>query len=349
MDTVITKELIRKLPKVDLHLHLDGCVKPETALELASTLGIPLPASEKELLLPYMQVTDDCGSLKEYLSKFDFTTPFLQTGDALKRVAREAVEQAAEHSCGYIEVRFAPQLHRKMGLSVDETMYWVTEGLKQGEARCGVKARAIAICMRNHSQQANREVVEAAARFLGQGVVAVDLAGDEASFPAELFRDTFALARKHGIPITIHAGEAAGPANIYEAVTRLGAVRIGHGVRLQENPEVLEIVRERNVPLELCPVSNIQTKAVSGWEAYPIKQYFEQGLTLTVNTDNPTVSGTTITQEYQTIAEKFHFTLHELAAIVMNGVDAAFLEPREKRILKADFKRKLGELQINVL
>lgn len=349
MNTAITMELLRKLPKVDLHLHLDGCVKPETALELADTQGIPLPASDKELLRPYMQVTDDCGSLKEYLSKFDFTTQLLQTGEALKRVAYEVVEQAAGHSCGYIEVRFAPQLHRKKGLSVDETMYWVTEGLKEGEERYGVKARAIAICMRNHSQRANHEVIEAAARHLGLGVVAVDLAGDEASFPAELFRDTFALARKHGIPITIHAGEAAGPANIYEAVTQLGAVRIGHGVRLQENPEVLEMVKERNIPLELCPVSNIQTKAVSGWETYPIKQYFEQGLMLTVNTDNPTVSGTTITQEYRMIAEKFHFTLHELATIMMNGVEAAFLEPYEKRTLKADFKRKFRELQVNVL
>ncbi|MEK8132173.1 adenosine deaminase [Paenibacillus filicis] len=341
--------LLNQLPKVDLHLHLDGCVKPETALELAREQGIALPVTGEEALRPYMQVTDACGSLKEYLSKFNFTGQFLQTGAALTRVAYEVVEQAADQRCGYIEVRFAPQLHRGQGLSLDDALHFVTEGLKQGEARFKVKARAIVICMRNHPPEVNREVIDAAARYLGRGVVAVDLAGDEASYPAELFRDTFTRARQHGIPVTIHAGEAAGPENIYEAITQLGAVRIGHGVRLQENPEVLDLIRERHVPLELCPISNIQTKAVSGWEAYPIKRYFEQGLLLTINTDNPVVSSTTITREYRTIAEKFQFTLRELAALIMNGVEAAFLQPGEKQQLRVDFTRRFKELNVPLL
>jgi adenosine deaminase len=337
------REAVRKMPKVDLHLHLDGCVKPETILALAAEQRLPLPASTREQILSYMQVSDHCCSLKEYLNTFDFVLPFLQTAEALRRTAFEAVEQSALHHCKYMEVRFAPQLHRRQGLSINETFYWVIEGLKQGERQFGVKARAIAICMRNHSGEANREVIEAAAGFTGKGLVAVDLAGDEASYPAGQFRETFALARRLGIPVTIHAGEAAGPDNIYDAVTHLGAVRIGHGVRLQENPDVLKLIRDRRIPLELCPVSNIQTKAVPDWQAYPIKQYFDMGLWLTINTDNPTVSGTTITAEYETIAEKFGFTAKELARLAINGVEAAFLEDREKLELKAEFEVLFGE------
>ncbi|MFD0676941.1 MULTISPECIES: adenosine deaminase [unclassified Paenibacillus] len=337
-------DVMQKIPKVDLHLHLDGCVKPETIMILAEEQGISLPVSDKERLLPYLQVAENCSSLTQYLSKFDFTVPFLQTADALRRVAYEAVEQSAGHYCKYIEVRFAPQLHRNKGLTVDEAIYWVIEGLKQGERRFGVKARVIAICMRNHSEQANKEVIEAALNYIGKGLVAVDLAGDEASYPAENFRDTFALARRLEIPITIHAGEAAGPGNIYEAITHLGAVRIGHGVRVQENPAIMDIIKERRIPLELCPVSNIQTKAVSDWDAYPIRQYFDQGLVLTINTDNPTVSGTNITEEYRIITEKFGFTVPDLITLVMNGVEASFLEADEKRSLRLEFEQLIGEL-----
>ncbi|NOU93686.1 adenosine deaminase [Paenibacillus sp. LMG 31456] len=337
-------DIVQKMPKVDLHLHLDGCVKPDTIMILAEEQGISLPVTDKEQLLPYLQVAENCSSLTQYLSKFDFTVPFLQTAEALQRVAYEAVEQSAGHYCKYIEVRFAPQLHRDKGLSVDEAIFWVIEGLKQGERRFGVKVRVIAICMRNHSAQANREVIEAAANYMGKGLVAVDLAGDEASYPAANFRDTFALARKLGIPITIHAGEAAGPANIYEAITHLGAVRIGHGVRVQENPAIMEIIKERRIPLEMCPVSNIQTKAVTDWDMYPIKHYFDQGLILTINTDNPTVSGTNITEEYKIITEKFGFTVPDLVTLVMNGVDASFLEANEKQSLKLEFEQLIGEL-----
>ncbi|TDF97270.1 adenosine deaminase [Paenibacillus piri] len=335
---------VRKMPKVDLHLHLDGCVKPGTIVALASEQRITLPASGKEKLLSYMQVDAHCDSLRHYLQKFDFTLRFLQTAGALRRIAREAVEQSAEHHCRYIEVRFAPQLHRRGGLTVDEAIHWALEGLKEGESRFGVKARLIAICMRHHSEADNREVIEAAARFRDKGVVAVDLAGDEASYPAERFRGTFALAQKLGVPVTIHAGEAAGPDNVYEAITRLGAVRIGHGVRVQEDPSVMELVRQRNIPLELCPVSNIQTKAVQDWPSYPIRRYFDQGLLLTINTDNPTVSGTTITAEYMAIAEKFGFTLSELVRLVMNGVEAAFLEESEKRSLRLEMERLFLEI-----
>lgn len=339
-----THDWLTRLPKVDLHLHLDGSVKPETILELALRQGIDLPVYNTEGLIPHMRVGEECGSLVEYLSKFDFTTRFLQSGEALERVAYEVAEQSAEHNCKYVEVRFAPQLHRGNGLTLEETIHYVVEGMKRGQRDFGVRAGVIVICMRNHSCEANLEVIRAAAGYVGRGVVAVDLAGDEASYPPEWFRDVFAESGRLGIPVTIHAGEAAGAMNVYEAVANLGAVRIGHGVRLKENGDILEMVKDRRIPLEMCPISNIQTKAVSGWDAYPIREYLEQGLLVTVNTDNPSVSGTDITNEYRVLTDRFGFTEPELVRLVMNGVEAAFMDENEKLSLRREMEAEIRDL-----
>ncbi|MBD2871153.1 adenosine deaminase [Paenibacillus arenilitoris] len=338
--------LIEKLPKVDLHVHLDGSVKPETIRELAAAQQQPLPTASDEALRASMQVDEHCEDLTQYLSKFGFVLPYLQTGPALERVAYELVGQAAEQRVKYVEVRFAPQLHRLKGLSIREAIGRVTEGLRHGERTFGTVARAIAICMRSHSDELNKAVVEEAALFLGKGVVAVDLAGDEASFPPERFRRLFADARRLGLPITIHAGEAAGADNVREAVMGLGAQRIGHGVRMLEDPSVVKLVKEMKIPLEMCPLSNIQTKAVKGWEAYPIRRYMEQGIIVTVNTDNMTVSGTTIQKEFDLLAEHFGLTALEAAGLVMNGARAAFLEEEKKRSLIRGFEDELATLGI---
>ncbi|MFC5531354.1 adenosine deaminase [Cohnella yongneupensis] len=341
------KELhwLSEMPKVDLHVHLDGSIVPETLIALARFQGMPLPTFDPVSLLPYMQVGENCcENLADYLTKFDFVLPFLQTGDALAYVATESVRQAAECGTKYIEIRFAPQLHRHKGLSVEDAIRHVVRGLKFGEHQYGVKARAIAICMRHHGAEANLEVIDVAARYWGHGLVAVDLAGNEAAYPAALFRDVFAKAREIGIPITIHAGEAAGPDNIEEAVLQLGARRIGHGVRVREDDRVFELVRDRRIPLELCPTSNIQTRAVSGWDDYPIRDYYDRGLLLTVNTDNPGVSGTNITQEYRALVERFGFTPREIAGLIMNGVEASFLEPDLKDALRREMRGSLDRL-----
>lgn len=344
----VDKALLSQLPKVDLHVHLDGSVKPETLKELALEQSGTLPVHSDAELLSNMQVNEQCESLTQYLSKFSFVLPYLQTGAALERVAYELVEQASKDRVKYVEVRFAPQLHRLQDMSVDKVIHHVVEGLKRGEQTFGTIARAIVICLRSHSYEMNKDVVQEAARFYKKGVVAVDLAGDEASFPAELFRQLFEEARQLGLPITIHAGEAAGAENVQVAITELGAVRIGHGVRMLEDPEVVQLVKERRIPLEMCPLSNIQTKAVSGWDAYPIRSYLEQGIVVTVNTDNMTVSDTTILKEYEQLIEHCGFTLPEIATIIMNGVKAAFLEEEEKRLLVEQFESEFTALGVGV-
>ncbi|MCQ6561998.1 adenosine deaminase [Paenibacillus mendelii] len=333
-------ELLAALPKADLHIHLDGSVKPETILALAHSRGFPLPADQADGLIPYMQVEDDCESLQAYLSKFQFVLGFMQDTEALERIAYELVEQAAAERCIYTEVRFAPQLHTEQGLSLDAIMDSVLAGLKRGEERFGVVARLIVICMRHHAMPENRAAIEAAARFKDRGVAAVDLAGDEAFYPAGLFRDLFAFAHENGLPVTIHAGEAAGPANIEEAVVHLGASRIGHGVRLREDQAILELVKQRRIPLELCPVSNIQTKAVAGWNDYPVLDYIRQGVRVTINTDNRTVSGTTLTREYRMLMDECGLDIGQIVLVIRCGFEAAFAEQE----LKDSFVQKLADV-----
>lgn len=334
---------LKDMPKVDLHVHLDGSVLPETLIELARQSGSELPERDPELLWPYMCVEGTCESLAQYLEKFSFVLPYLQTEHALERVAYELVKQSAEHSCRYIEVRFAPQLHRERGLTVDESIASVLRGLSAGEKEFGVISRCIAICLRGHSHEKNVEVIKAASFHYGRGVAAVDLAGSEAQYPPELYEAEFRLARELGLPITIHAGEAAGADNVYKAVEMLGACRIGHGVRIQEESEVLELISSRGIPLEMCPISNMQTKAALGWDKYPLRQYFDTGIRVTVNTDNLTVSGTTLTKEYEALREHLSFTDEELCAISLNGAGAAFLETEAKQGFLSQFSKELRD------
>lgn len=324
---------IKNMPKVDLHYHLDGGLRPQTVIEIAGREGIALPAHNAEDIAPYLKVREGCTSLAEYLEKFDLPLKCLQTAYSQRRIAMEAVEDAASQNVKYIEVRFAPQFMVEGGLTVSEVTSNVIEGLKAGEAAFKTKARAVLICMRHHDIQKNLEVIETAKKFMGKGVCGVDLAGDEAGYPPQLSREVFELACKYGIPVTIHAGEAGGAENIYEAIENLGAVRIGHGIRLKENSRLLDFIKYRRIPLEICVTSNVQTKAAASFETHPIREYFDAGLTVTVNTDNTTVSNTNITREYEILQEKYGFTHDEIKQLVFNAANAAFLEEPEKNRL----------------
>lgn len=339
-----TEKRLAMLPKVDLHVHLDGSVMPETILELGRSQGISLPADSAEGLLPFMRAAEDCDSLQDYLSTFAFVLRFLQDEEALERVAFELVMQAAQERCLYMEVRFAPQLHTEKGLSLEAIIGHVIKGLKRGEEAYGVTARVIVICMRHHDLITNKAVAEAAAEWHGRGVAAIDLAGDEAGYPAHLFHELFSLAKQRRLPVTIHAGEAAGPANIYESVVHLGASRIGHGVRVREDREVLELLKARQIPLEMCPVSNIQTKAIPEWALYPLPEYLNEGLLVTVNTDNRTVSGTTLLHEYRMLMVHCGVTENQIADIILNGLRAAFVEEDVKERLVQQFNTARSEL-----
>ncbi|OXM15403.1 adenosine deaminase [Paenibacillus herberti] len=336
--------LMHRLPKIELHCHLDGSVRPATAAEIAEEEGIELNCSDLRELTERMTVSPSCTSLVEYIQRFELPLQLMQTRKALTRIAYETAEDAALDNVRYLEMRFAPQLHTRGGLTVDEIIGAVSEGLSAAEEKYGHCVRMILICMRHHGQIDNEVVVRAASRSKELGVVGVDLAGDEAGHPNELHTEVFELADRLGLPITIHAGEAAGACSIRSAVEKLRARRIGHGVRLREDAELTQVIRERRIPLELCVISNVQTKAVSSMENHPIRDYLDQGLLVTVNTDNPTVSGTNLTREYENLARRFRFSEKEIRRVAQNAIEAAFVDEERKEQLRERFEREWREL-----
>lgn len=337
----LTIDQIKKMPKIELHLHLDGSVLPQTLIELAAIQGKQLPYTSLEELTSHMRAPESCLDLNEYLRTFDVVLPYLQTVEALERVAYEIVEQCADDHVSYVEVRFAPQLHRQAGLAIDEIYEAVIRGLARGEQQYGVVARCIGICMRGHSEKQNMEVIDAGHAYLNKGLVAVDLAGAEALYPPELYRSIFTRAQQLGIPITIHAGEAGGAHHIETSVNMLGATRIGHGVRLREDSDILQMIINRGIPLEFCPISNLQTKAVTAWALYPIVEYMDKGIKVTVNTDNLTVSHTSLTKELYTLQAECGLTTDAMIQLQLHAVESIFLESPAREALITSYKALL--------
>ena len=319
---------------IDLHLHFDGSLLPRTVLELAQEQGILLPAQEPDELKLFLTAPENCKSLNEYLEKFDLPLKVLQTREAVRKAMYILVSSLKEQGMLYAEIRFAPQLHTKKGLSQERVVQAALLGMQEALAGPFFRCKLILCCMRgadNHEE--NLLTVRTAAAFLGRGVAAVDLAGAEALYPTADFADVFGLARELGVPFTIHAGEADGPESI-EAALDFGASRIGHGVRAAEKPELLERLREQRIPLEMCPSSNVQTKAVPSLSRHPVLEFLRQGLCVTVNTDNMTVSDTTIEKEFGLLSRELGMTAEERKKLLLNAADAAFLTSEERWRLK---------------
>ncbi len=339
------QQLITRMPKLDLHCHLDGSITPETLSRLARQQNLPLPPGGEAALLAHMQAGDHCRDLLDYLARFDFVLPYLQTAQALRQAAHDLVAQAAAEQVRYIEVRFAPRLHLGRGLTLSQATEAVCLGLAEGQQATGTIARAILIGMRHEPVQHNLALIELAAAFAPQGVVAVDIAGDEKNYPPMTQRLLFEQAAARGLAFTIHAGENGPASNIGDAVS-LGAARIGHGTSLRDDPALLELVRQEGIGIEMCPTSNIQTRAVAGWQQYPVADYLAAGLMVSVNTDNRTVSGTTSTREYTILAERFAFTPAQLVQVVRNSLATAFLPQNEKSALTAQVEQELSFLSL---
>ena len=319
---------------IDLHLHFDGSLLPRTVLELAQEQGILLPAKEPDELKLFLTAPENCESLNEYLEKFDLPLKVLQTREAVRKAMYILVSSLKEQGMLYAEIRFAPQLHTKKGLTQGRVVQAALLGMQEALAGSFFRCKLILCCMRGaDNREENLLTVRTAAAFLGRGVAALDLAGAEALYPTEEFAEVFSLARELGVPFTIHAGEADGPESI-EAALSFGASRIGHGVRAAEKPELLERLREQRIPLEICPSSNVQTKAIPSLSQHPVLEFLRQGLCVTVNTDNMTVSDTTIEKEFGLLSRELGMTAEERKKLLLNAADAAFLTSEERWRLK---------------
>lgn len=324
---------------LELHLHLDGAITPDIAKRLAALQGIALPYPDDGALLSALSVPQSCASLNDFLACFQLPLSLLQTPEALREAVVLVLENLRSQGVLYAELRFAPQLHTQRGMTQRQAVLAAVEGLR----RSGLPGGLILCCMRGEDvRRANLETVELARELLTQtgGVVALDLAGAEALYPTSDYREEFALAARYQIPFTIHAGEAAGPASIRAAV-ELGARRIGHGVRWEGDEALLELLRRREITLELCPTSNRQTRAVEDMSRYPLQEYLRRGLLVTVNTDDMAISRTTLAEEFRYLERLTGLTRAQERRLLENALRGAFTSAE----VRARLRKELPEMQ----
>ncbi|CAM2923964.1 adenosine deaminase [Mycobacterium intermedium] len=350
MTTPLNFETIKQAPKALLHDHLDGGLRPETVLDIAGQIGYDeLPATEADALANWFRTQSHSGSLERYLEPFSHTVAVMQTPDALYRVAYECVEDLAADAVVYAEVRFAPELHIERGLSFDEVVDAVLAGFAAGEKACAADGHPIVVrCLVTAMRHAalSREIAELAIRFRDKGVVGFDIAGAEAGHPPTRHLDAFEYMRDNNARFTIHAGEAFGLPSIHEAIAFCGADRLGHGVRITDDITVApdgsvklgrlaSILRDKRIPLEMCPSSNVQTGAVKSIAEHPFDLLARTRFRVTVNTDNRLMSDTTMSQEMHRLVEAFGYGWADLQRFTINAMKSAFI-PFDERLAIID-------------
>lgn len=324
------------IPKAELHLHLDGSVRPKTVLELARQGGVPLPTEDPERLKDFLQATDSTASLVEYIEYFELPIAVLQTVPALERATYELCEDLKNDNVRYAEIRYGPWLHVQQGLSLTDVIRAVLNGWTAGRKAFGLEGGIIVTALRDMPPAQNVSLAQVASRYLNEGVVGFDLAGDEAGHPPILHEDAFRVARSLGLNITIHAGEAAGPESVRQAIA-MGAVRLGHGVRAQEDSEVVALIRENRIQLDTAPTSNAQTKAVRRLEDHPVRRFHEQGIKVTISTDSRTVSNITLTSEFETVNRVLGCSREQIWAMNLQALDGGFVDELTRARLKREF------------
>ena len=328
-----TSEVIKKLPKAELHCHLDGSLRADTILRLALDQGIKLPSNNKEKLESILMVKDNIGSLENYLKKFDIILSVLQTPPSLTMIAYELAMDCWKDGVRYLEVRYCPELHTKQGMSLADTVEAVKLGLQQAEKECRIMTGIIICSLRNMSPLHSLELSKLAVKYKNNGVVGFDLAGIEENFPAKKHKEAFYLILNNNINTTIHAGEAFGPQSIHQAIHVCGAHRIGHGTRVHEDKDLLNYINNHRIPLEICLTSNIHTKAVSSISKHPFKHYINEKVRVTLNTDNRLISNTSLSNEYEIAINNFNLNENEIRTIIVNGFKSAFLPHNKRREL----------------
>ena len=318
-------------PLVELHRHLDGNVRIETVLDLCRRHGLELPAWTVEELRPHVQILEREPSLVHFIAKFELLRRAMVDYDAVRRIVRENLEDAAREGIDYIELRFSPYfMGETHGLDTFGVVDAVCDALEEGRGTIPVKAKLIGIIARNYGPEIGRVELAAAIRGRERGVVALDLAGDEAGYPGELFVRHFQEAREAGLRTIAHAGEAAGAESVRQAVLGLRAERIGHGIRAIEDPAVLDLLAKRGITLEVCPTSNLHTSTVRDYRSHPLPALLRRGIRCTLNTDDPSISGLDLAHEYRVAAEELGLSAAEIRRMQETAVEAAFLTPEER-------------------
>jgi len=338
----LTREALGRWPKVELHVHLDGSLRPATMLELAREQRVSLPASTPDALARALSGRG-AASLEAYLEKYTLTLAVMQTAEALERIAYELVVDAAAEHVRYLEIRYSPLLHRP-ALSLAEAIEGPLRGATRAQAETGTRTALVLCAMRNRPPEESLELARAAAAYHGAGVVGFDLAGPESGHPAAVHREAFALAARNGLGRTCHAGETEGPASIHEALKVCGADRLGHATRLVEDDALLEHVVAERVPLEVCLTSNLYTGAVRSLAAHPLKRFLAAGAVVTLSTDARLVGGVSLTDEYFLAHTALGLSRDDLLRLVLAGCESAFLPEPERVALAARLQSEFEQL-----
>lgn len=332
----------KALPKVELHRHLEGSLRLQTMLDIARAHGVTVPASVLRLSGMVQVQDEDPLTFQNFLAKFNTLRLFYRSPEVIHRVTREAVEDAARDNVKYLELRFTPvALSRAERFPIHAVMDWVCESAANAAQEFGIMVRLIASVNRHESAELAEQVAWLAASHLEQGIVGLDLAGNEAEFPARPFAPIFAEAKQAGLKLTIHAGEWAGAQNVREAIEVLGADRIGHGVRVMEDEDVVALARERGIPFEVCPTSNYQSGVVPALSQHPFLRMLQAGLNVTLNTDDPSVSRIDLSHEYKLACEDLGLPLDMLRRTILAAARVAFLPLAEKESLVAKLEKEL--------
>jgi adenosine deaminase len=330
-----------ELPKVDLHRHLEGSVRLSTLIDVAHIYGVTIPGTGE--LRSLVQVTkEEPYTFKNFLSKFQTLRLFYRSQEIIRRITREAIADAAADNVRYLELRFTPvALGKEQDFSLSDVMDWVIEGVHQAQEETGILTRLIVSVNRHESPQLAEEVVRLAIEHHTDGIAGLDLAGNEANFSALPFANIFIEAQQAGLHISVHAGEWGGASNIAEAITCLGAERIGHGVRVLEDPAVVDLARERNATFEVCITSNYQSGSIASIDNHPLPRMLAAGLNVTINTDDPSISQITLSDEYRLACEGLGISFATLQGRVLAAAKAAFLPEPERQALVTKLQEQL--------
>ncbi len=321
------------IPLIDLHRHLEGNIRISTILDLARQHNMDLPGWDEESLRPYVQVQSQQPGVMAFLEKFTLPMRMLVNLEACRRIAFEAVLDAATEGIDYIELRFSPWfMAESHSLSPQGVVEAVLDGVQAGKIESGIQAKLLGILSRTYGPEIAMKELEALLPFAAQ-IVGLDLAGDEANFPADLFQRHFERAREVGWKATIHAGEAAGAESVWQSIKVLGAQRIGHGLAIVEDLVLMDYLFERQIGIEANLTSNVQTSSVADYASHPLKTFLENGLCASINSDDPGISGIDLRYEYEVAAPKAGLSVAQIRQAQLNAVESAFLTPREKQNL----------------
>lgn len=335
-----SKKLIAELPKIELHIHIEGAIPLETLFHFVQRQGRKTMIKTRDDLRRKLTYKD----FEHFIEVWVWKNSLIEEESDFEVIAYQVLDSLSRQNVKYVEAFYSPGDYRRKGLSVEG----ITEHLIRGKERAyndfGIRCELIVDLIRDHGPEVGLQRLREVMPYVGKGVIGIGLGGSEQSFPCDAYASVYHKAREQGFRLTAHAGEVVGADSIWAAVEKLGVERIGHGVRAHEDPQLISLLKERQIPLEMCVISNLKTGVCKSIETHPIKDYFQRGLLVTVNSDDPTMFNTSMTQEYSTLVEKLDFSLSELKLLSINAIRASFMSERDKELMKSYFETEWQSL-----